>query len=104
MQDSFSFLILLVILFIQFSLPTLAYVSNNRNSSWIFWGYDDGYRRCENICIIVFVISSALFIALCACGIFIFLRIRYKKKKSKKEKDETYSKETDGNSMDEIYV
>ncbi|RHZ79954.1 hypothetical protein Glove_139g369 [Diversispora epigaea] len=100
---TFSFLIFFVILFIQFPPSTSAYVNTNRSSRWVFWGYDDGYRRCENICIIVFVIAAVLMVALCACGICLVLRIKYKKK-SKKEKVETYSKETDGNSMDEIYV
>ncbi|RHZ80098.1 hypothetical protein Glove_139g322 [Diversispora epigaea] len=100
---TFSFLILLVILFIQFPPSTLAYISTNRSSSWIFWSYEDGYRRCENICIMAFVISAVLLVALCACGICLCFKIKYRKK-SKKEKDETYSKETDGNSMDEIYV
>ncbi|CAG8495540.1 2594_t:CDS:2 [Diversispora eburnea] len=79
MQDSFPFLILLVVQFIQFPPSTLAYVSTNRRSSWVFWSYEDGHRRCENICIIIFVITAVLLAALCAC-------------------------ETDGNSMDNIYV
>ncbi|CAG8526163.1 11475_t:CDS:1 [Diversispora eburnea] len=98
---AFSFLTLFVILFIQFTPSTLAYVSNNyRSSSWVFWSYEDGYRRCENICIIVFVISAVLLAALFVCGACLCLRSKYKKK-STKEKEEFYSKETD--SMDEIY-
>ncbi|RHZ80202.1 hypothetical protein Glove_139g330 [Diversispora epigaea] len=95
---SFSFLILLVSLF---SPSILAHNSNRY--SWTFWGYKDGYRRCENICIMAFILAAALFVALCACAIYSYFKGKHKKK-SNKEREDTYCEETDGNSMDEICV
>ncbi|CAG8456743.1 7999_t:CDS:1 [Diversispora eburnea] len=102
-KDSFPLLILLVILFLQIPLSTRAYVNNRSNSSWTFWNYEDGHRKCANICITVFVITAVLLTALCVYGIFLCVKSKYKKN-SEEEKGEPYNKETGGNSMDNIYV
>lgn len=91
-----SFLIFLITLITQFLPSTVAENNSNYRSSW---NYDDGNKRCGNICIIVFVLIAVIFVTICACGIFKYLNL---KKKEIDDKNKKRNLKTRSNSTDDI--